>query len=312
MTETTVLYVDPDEAARERTLDDLRRTVPGLRLLSAPSCDAAMDLLADHDLDCVVTEHELPDGTGLDLASALRTRSPSTACILYTDADRSAIERGADEDVVVEYVDSDAPDAGEQLARLVEVTTRHHAQTAYPLPQAESERLDVLETYDLDTDALQADLSRLTDLASAYFDVPMASVNIIEERSQEFLACHGGDWSATTREDSICTYAIVEGDGVTVIEDVQSDPRFADNEELQELGIRSYAGATLTTDDGLAIGTLCVYDDEPRSFSSEAVAYLDSLSEVVMRFVELHQEVGTLCNGAEADDEADESAGGDG
>lgn len=148
---------------------------------------------------------------------------------------------------------------------MVAATLELRSHTAYPLPRNEDDRLAALESFALDSEALREALERVTDLPARHFDVQTASVNAIEERTQTFLVCHGADWTETSREDSICTYAIVDDDPVTVIEDTATDPRFEHNETLQELGIQFYAGADLTVD-GLTLGTLCVYDDEPRSF----------------------------------------------
>lgn len=122
----------------------------------------------------------------------------------------------------------------------------------------------------------------------------MTSVNLIREHSQQFLACHGADWTPTPREDSICTYAIVEDDDVTVVEDVKADPRFEHNESLDDMNIRSYAGADLTTPDGLTIGTLYAYDAEPRTFTDDDREYLSTLADVTVTVLDLHLEVAQL------------------
>jgi hypothetical protein len=85
--------------------------------------------------------------------------------------------------------------------------------------------------------------------------VPLASVNVITEHTQEFLACHGADWTPTAREDSVCTYLVDDAD-VTVIEGLHDDPRFCDNQAIRDLDIRFYAGAVLATADGYPLGTL--------------------------------------------------------
>ena len=74
-----------------------------------------------------------------------------------------------------------------------------------------------------------------------------------------------------------------------VVENVTEDPRFESRSDLLlELGIRSSMGANLVTPSGLVIGPLCVYDDEPRSFSAAEKAYLRDLASVAMDLIELH------------------------
>ncbi|UPV73450.1 GAF domain-containing protein [Halorussus limi] len=294
MSGLTIVCVDPDESAREETLAQLRDAGDAPTLVTAESLAAAEERVRDRDVDCVVTEHDLPDGTGLELAARVRDFRPSVGCVLYTAADREQLATDEFGDPVAEYVAKDAPNAAEQLRNVVAFTGSFRTQTAYPLPQNETDRLAALEAYELDPETLQDDVERITDLAARHLDVPMASVNLIKEHSQEFLVCHGANWTPTNREDSICTYAIVEDGPVAVVEDVKEDPRFAENRTLDDLGIRSYAGADLRTSDGLAIGTLCAYGEEPRTFSESDREFLATLADVTMTVLELHHEVTQL------------------
>lgn len=239
-----------------------------------------------------MTEYDLPDGTGVDLVSRVRNAAPDTGCILHTATDRDEVVAETPDGVVVEYADKAAPKAGARLARIVRTTATFRTQTSYPLPEDESERLGSLDDYDLEDDALRADLDRVTDLAASHFDASTASINVIHEHEQDFLTCRGADWSPTAREDSICTYTIVNDDDVTVIEDVDTDPRFEGNDTLRELGIRSYMGADLRTPTGSAIGTLCVHHDEPRGFDADDEAFLRTLADVAMNIFELHHRAG--------------------
>lgn len=81
-----ILYVDSDDETAGAVADDLREagheTVTG-----AESVEDAVSRLADHDVDCVVTEYALPDGTGLELVDRVREVAPDTTCLLYTAAD---------------------------------------------------------------------------------------------------------------------------------------------------------------------------------------------------------------------------------
>ncbi|MDZ7701221.1 MAG: GAF domain-containing protein [Halobacteriales archaeon] len=131
----------------------------------------------------------------------------------------------------------------------------------------------------------------MTELAARHFGVGRASVNLIEADTQTFLACHGADWSSTPREASICTYAIVDEEPVTVIEDLTQDPRFAASDGLSGHGIRFYAGADVTAD-GVTDGTLCVYGEEPMGFDGEAREYLALLADQVGHLLAVYRDLG--------------------
>ncbi|MES3518169.1 MAG: GAF domain-containing protein, partial [Natronomonas sp.] len=253
--------------------------------------DATAEL--SRDVDAVITEYELPDGTGLELIQKAREVCPDASCVLYTDEDPDTIDTTALQGDVTEYVGKDSLFGAERLSQLVGTLLERRSQASYPIPQSEEERLAALKAYDLDSPSVQTSLDRITDLATQHFDVSSASINIIQEHSQEFLACRGQakDWESVDRSDSICTFTILEDEGVMAVEDVTTDPRFQSrSESLIADGIRSYLGANLVTSSGLVIGPLCVYDDEPRSFSQADRTFLKTLARTAMDLIELHAE----------------------
>jgi len=302
-----ILCVDPDDDARTETVDALRAEFeapgPSIEIVTAGTV-AEADAALTTDTAAVVTEYTLPDGTGFDVITAARDTCPDAGCVLYTDVDPDTIATDELRGAITEYVGKGSAFGAERLTGLVRTTVETKPQTTYPVPQTEAERLAALRSYDLDSEddgleseddgldseGLVSSLERITDVAAAYFDADQASVNIIGEHSQDFLACYGDaeGWEAMDREDSICTFTILEDRGVMTVEDVTEDPRFESRSEtLLEMGIRAYVGANLVTPAGLAIGSLCVYDDEPRSFSPADEAYLRDLAAVAMELIEL-------------------------
>jgi GAF domain-containing protein len=58
--------------------------------------------------------------------------------------------------------------------------------------------------------------------------------------------------------------------------------------------IRFYAGAPLTSEDGFALGTLCVVDREPRELDEEQKHALKSLGRLALAQMELRQNLRLL------------------
>jgi DNA-binding response OmpR family regulator len=291
MADLTVLCVDADEDARDATTAALGQA--GFDTEPADSVAAATRKLDDRPVDCVVTEYELGDGTGLDIAAHLRERAPDTPCILFTEAGADAIRTERREDVVVEYLPKEMPDAHESLVRLIENVVSQRTQVGYPLPPDEDERQAAIAQYDRpDLDALET-FDRLAALAKSHFDVDVAFVGIVDAHEERFIACQGEAWETLEREDTICTHTIMD-DAVFVVEDTHADPRFADNDRLDELNIRAYAGAPLRTPEGAAIGAFCLTHDEPRSFDAEERADLERFAEEAMEQLELRRRLSEM------------------
>jgi len=288
-----ILCVDPDERRREETASGLVSAFDDaeVAITAASSFEDAVAALEKRAVDCVVSEYDLPDGTGLDLFERVRSASPDAGCILFTARDHEDLDTAAFGETITEYLRRDAPHAVERLAELVRTTVTAGTQTSYPLPPEEAERRAALRTYDLDFAELGASLERIVDLAAEHFGVPSASVNVVGDHEQTFLACRGApvEWEPIPREDSICTFTILENDDVMRVEDAAEDPRFSERTEyFLGRGIRSYMGANLRTSSGYAIGSLCVYDEKRRAYDDDEAAYLRTLADVAMDLIETH------------------------
>lgn len=286
MGEVSVLCVGPGETI-ERASDRLTE-VSELTVIECTTRAAGRRRIHGDDIDCLVTVYDLPDGTGVELVRDIRETSPSTGCILFTNPEQAREISSGGWPLVTEYVNSESPVATDRLVELVSVTTQAGTQTAYPRPEQEDERLALLESLDLEAQFLKRALNRVAELAARQFEGDRAAVNVIEESTQKVLACHGAEWSALPREESICTYAILDED-TTVIEDTTEDPRFVDIECLAEMDIRFYAGCPIQPGGGPILGTLCLYATEPMTLSSESKECLQLLAEEAAQWFELHR-----------------------
>lgn len=293
-----ILCVDSDSSSLATTRQALSEA--GLDADGATSIDGADRVLDDEEIECLITEYDLDDGTGLELVTDARERAPDASCILFTDTSLDEIPTAAFDDVVAEYLRKDGHEARSDLVELVEHHLAVQPQTAYPLPENETARVAALARYANDPAVLVESMDRITELATALFDVNSAGVGLIDAHEERFLSCYGASFDTLPREETICTYAILDPD-VTVIEDVATDPRFSDNEGLAAADIRFYAGAPMVTEDGQAIGTLCVHDDEPRPFSERDRDLLSLLAAQAMEQLELRRRL-RAAEGGERDD----------
>lgn len=157
-----------------------------------------------------------------------------------------------------------------------------------PTPLNEAQRLEALRTYAiLDTPAEQA-YDDIVKLASLICDVPIALISLIDEDRQWFKAKVGLGVLQTPRGEAFCAHAIVNPGELMQVHDASLDPRFADNPLVTgDPKIRFYAGAPLVTASGVAMGTVCVIDQVPRTLEPRMVEALEALSRQVVALLEL-------------------------
>jgi len=128
----------------------------------------------------------------------------------------------------------------------------------------------------------------VAQVAMQLCNTPLAVVSLIDKNRQWFKSCIGMDATETSRDIAFCAHAILAPQDILIVPDATLDKRFADNPMVTDAPyIRFYAGAPLVTEDGLALGTLCVVDYEPRTLSQAQINSLGALARQVMQLLKL-------------------------
>lgn len=158
-------------------------------------------------------------------------------------------------------------------------------------PDNEAERLAALYALlILDTPAEER-FDKIVAFAATEFDVPIATITLIDAERQWFKSRVGLDVCETGRDEAFCSHAILEP-GIMVIEDTLHDPRFADNPLVTGAPhIRFYAGAPLIMGSGLSLGTLCLIDRRPRTLDAMELGILGTLRDLVMMTLQTSSEL---------------------
>jgi GAF domain-containing protein len=151
-----------------------------------------------------------------------------------------------------------------------------------PIPDNDPERLAALHALlILDTPPEQR-FDKIVAFAAEEFEVPIALISLLDKERQWFKAQVGLNVCETGREESFCGHVILRPD-IMVVPDAALDERFADNPLVSgPPNVRFYAGAPLVLPSGLALGTLCIIDTQPRQMTATDLAILATLRDLTM------------------------------
>ena len=167
-------------------------------------------------------------------------------------------------------------------AAIVRESGRHRlADDALP-PEVEAARMDAVRRYQILDTPPDGALDRITAVTARSLDAPIALISIVDEDRIWFKSHHGLEADEMQRVPGLCSSAILEG-VPWVVENARADPRATANPMVTgEFGLQFYAGVPLRTPDGHNLGTLCVFDFEPRSFTNVQIETLVQLAGIVM------------------------------
>ena len=246
--------------------------------------DEVKELIAKDRPSLAILEHDPPRIDGMDTCRAIRRqenngehRLPVVMIAGLEDSD-SGVAAGVTDWLIKPFTSAYA--RTKIRAWVLRTACRWIRGT---VPADEERRLASLRALRiLDTDPDER-FDRITRLASALFNAPIALVSLVDENRQWFKSCYGLNVKETSRDAAFCAHVVHDREPM-VVPDTFLDARFAENPlVIGEPRIRFYAGYPLILNDGACIGTLCVFDTRPRPLEGADLARLRDLADLAMQ-----------------------------
>jgi len=127
----------------------------------------------------------------------------------------------------------------------------------------------------------------IASLAAAICETPVALITLLDDEHNYFIATEGIELAPAPASTSFCQYTVLQDD-LMIISDTKKDDRFVNNPFVcGNPSVRFYAGASLHTNDGHNIGSLCVLDVKPKELTHLQKSALQILSRQATILMEL-------------------------
>lgn len=149
------------------------------------------------------------------------------------------------------------------------------------VPENEQKRIQALIELGILDSKAEERFDRITRLTANHFGAKTCLISLVDVDRQWFKSKVGLNVCETDRDISFCGHAILQDD-IMIVPDARLDERFIDNPLVTgEPQIIFYAGVPLFTTDGYKVGTLCIFDDKPRTLSPLQIAMLRDCANMV-------------------------------
>lgn len=124
----------------------------------------------------------------------------------------------------------------------------------------------------------EAQFDRIVETARDLFGTSGAALNFIDRERQWSKAVVGLDGNDVPRDEALCDLAI-RSPHAFVAENLRTDDRLAGSVwAADDFSVQFYAGYPIEMPDGSRIGTLCITDEKPRTFTNSDAALLRQLA----------------------------------
>ncbi|BCH35151.1 hypothetical protein MesoLjLc_70810 [Mesorhizobium sp. L-8-10] len=163
----------------------------------------------------------------------------------------------------------------------------------YSTPANEAERLAAVRALNVLDTAPEIAYDDIGELAAQICQCPVAYIGLMDDDRLWLKAKYGlpPDFHQCPREIAFCTTTVC-GSEMVIAPDLRKDSRFNQIPTVTgEPHFKFYCGMPLVTDEGHALGTLCVMDFEPHQLTFEQTQALRRLSRQVLSQLELHRKL---------------------
>lgn len=158
-------------------------------------------------------------------------------------------------------------------------------------PLDDLDRLTALHDTGLLDSPREADYDRLTHLACRLLSSPIALISLVDDHRQFFKSAQGlpeaiDNDRQTPLSHSFCQHVVTTGQDL-VVEHAQRHEIVCHNPAIQALDIGAYLGTPILGPNGALLGSLCVIDHQPRTWTIAEQENLRALSEVLSNQITL-------------------------
>lgn len=294
-----VVHVDDDPDLAALTATFLERENSRFDVETVASASEGLEFLADHDVDCIVSDYDMPGRNGIEFLESVRDHDTEVPFLLYTGKGSEEIASGAISAGVTDYLQKEAgtsqytvlanriSNAVEQYRGRLERQQRSERQA-----HQSDALLDLIADDAVTAGEFRTALERITETAADVLEVPRVNVWLFDDDGETLRCVEGFDRRTGTHDHGLelvaehypVYFEALESSRSIAADDAVTDPRTAELEAyLDEHDIGALLDGTIRSE-GDVVGVVChEHVGRSRSWTDDETEFASDIAELVHR-----------------------------
>jgi PAS domain S-box-containing protein len=286
------LHVDDDAAFAELTAEFLEQRDPRITVVTVGRAEEGLERLAEGDIDCVVSDYDMPGESGIDFLERVRERHPRLPFILFTGKGSEEIASDAVSAGATDYLQKER--GTEQFTvlanRIGNAAEKYRTETDLERRSRQHDAVATLGRMALRTDDVLPVFEEAVTLLVNRLDCDYAKV--LEREGDRMRVVAGVGWddgivgnaTVNTGTESQAGYTLDSSEPV-VVTDLATESRFSGPDLLVNHGVVSGISVTIGAYDD-PWGVLGVHTTTARQFTDQDVTFVQNVANVLAATIE--------------------------
>lgn len=288
-----VLHVEDDAEFADLTASFLQQEIDRLEIERVQSADEGLRILKQRNIDCVISDYELPNTDGIEFLRTIRNEHPSLPVVLFTGKGSEEIASEAISAGVGDYLQKGGAERFQILANRIEnLVDQFRAETDRDRLATQHQIAAELGQLALRVDSIHALFDQVTEAVASTLETEYAKILQYNREAEYLKLVAGVGWdpdlieSATVDagENSQAGFTL-KSEHPVIVESLENEDRFTGPALLLDHDIVSGISTIIGPLDD-PWGILGVHDIEKRQFSTDDVHFLQTVANLLANAIE--------------------------
>jgi len=289
-----VLHVDDDPVFLRATKRFVEHQADQFEIETATSASDGLSRLREADFDCIVSDYDMPDETGIAFLEAVRKEYPKIPIIFLTGKGGEEVASKAISAGVSDYLQKGSDTDGSSLLanRISNLVSQYRAEAQLDIRVEQQQRVADLGEEALAGVPLEKLFERTVEIVVETLNTEVVDIIKYRPEQQNLILHSGSAWRDTQDNETVIGIGTnsqaeytLRSEEPLIVEDLRTEDRFHVCPSLAEHDLKSGISVTIGAVDD-PWGILRAYTTNKTVFTEDDVTFVQQVSHVLTNAIQ--------------------------